>query len=73
MRALDSLLVMHCLSQVRMNSVPGSSTRGLHGTSVRTASHLPCYQLEDPFDMVLGDGGALMAIGRSEVVLDMVS
>ncbi len=30
------------------------------------------YQLEDPIDVVLGDGRALVAVGRGEVVLDMV-
>ena len=30
------------------------------------------YQLEDPIDVVLGDGRALTAVGRDEVVLDMV-
>ena len=30
------------------------------------------HQLEDPIDVVLGDGRALVAVGRGEVVLDMV-
>ena len=30
------------------------------------------HQLEDPIDVVLGDGRALTAVGRGEVVLDMV-
>ena len=30
------------------------------------------HQLEDPIDVVLGDGRALLAVGRGEVVLDMV-
>ena len=30
------------------------------------------YQLEDPIDVVLGDGRTLVAVGRGEVVLDMV-
>ena len=30
------------------------------------------YQLETPIDVVLGDGRALTAVGRGEVVLDMV-
>ena len=30
------------------------------------------YQLENPIDVVLGDGRALTAVGRGEVVLDMV-
>ena len=71
-RAQESLLVTRCLCQVRMNGVPGSSTQGLRGTSVRTASQLPRYQLGDPFYVVLGDGQALMAIRRGEVVLEMV-
>lgn len=29
------------------------------------------YELEDPIDVVLGDGRALIAVGRGEVVLDM--
>lgn len=35
------LLLMHCLSQVQMNSMPGLLTRGLHAICVRTASRLP--------------------------------
>ena len=30
------------------------------------------YQLEDPIDVVLGDGRALTAVGRGDVVLDMI-
>ena len=30
------------------------------------------YQLEDPIDVVLGDGRTLVAVGRGKVVLDMV-
>lgn len=30
------------------------------------------HQLEDPIDVVLGDGRALTAVGRGEVMLDMV-
>ena len=30
------------------------------------------HQLEDPIDIVLGDGRALVAVGKGEVVLDMV-
>ena len=30
------------------------------------------YQLQDPIDVVLGDGRALTAVGRGEVVLDMI-
>ena len=30
------------------------------------------YQLEDPIDVVLGDGRALMAVAKGKVVLDMV-
>lgn len=42
-RALDSLLVTHRLSQVRMNSPSGSLTRGLRAICVRTASCLPLF------------------------------
>lgn len=30
------------------------------------------HQLEDPIDVVLGDGRAITAVGRGEVMLDMV-
>ena len=30
------------------------------------------YQLQDPIDVVLGDGRALTAVGRGEAVLDMI-
>ena len=37
-----------------------------------STSFTTLYQLEDPIDVVLGDGQALTAIGQGEVVLDMI-
>ena len=35
-------------------------------------SFISLYQLEDPIDVVLGDGRALTAVGRGKLVLDML-
>ena len=50
--------------------MPGLLTRGQLVICVMSFTTL--YQLEDPIDVVLGDGRALTAVGRGDVVLDMI-
>ena len=65
-RALDSIASHE-------QSVPGSNEQFIYCHMCQDSKSLTTlHQLEDPIDVVLGDGRALTAVGREEVVLNMV-
>ena len=70
----SGLIASHALSASSSNEQSiwiidtGATCHMCHDSKLFTTLH----QLEDPIDVVLGDGQALTAVGRGEVMLDMV-